>query len=136
MDFGNCEELVKHPKIVLAENRSKLVFNNPRRKKVRKILIDDCVIKEGIRCDYLLITEEDIEHFIELKGCDVEHALQQLSNSIEKVSASPFKTPKLSFIVCTRHPALTPKMQKYKFDFKKKYNCILITKGILCHFDI
>lgn len=136
MNFGKCEQLVKHSKIVLRENRSTMVFNNPGRKKVRKILIDDCVITNGSRCDFLLITDDSTEHFVELKGSDVEHALVQLVSTIKQTSTDPYNSMKLSFIVCTRHPALTPKIQKIKLTLKRKFNCLLITKGILCHFDI
>ena len=58
--FGDCESLVQIPRISLRENRSKIVFRNPRCQEVRKVQIDDCVIKKGRRCDYLLINEEDI----------------------------------------------------------------------------
>lgn len=136
MDYGDCVQTVNDKKIVLKQKRSKITFNNPNNKNVKKIEIDNCVITEGERCDYLIITDDNIEHYIELKGCDVEHALSQITTTIRKLTTPPHNHFKICFIVCTRHPALTPKIQKMKLDLKRKYNARLITKGRQCTFDI
>lgn len=59
-DFGQCEETRKDSKIVIKDagsknSRSKFRLENPDKTKVKIIKVDDCVIKEGKRCDYLVI---------------------------------------------------------------------------------
>ena len=61
----DCIEVVDFSKVVFAENRSKIVFENPNRTSVCKVLVDGCQITEGLRCDFLLV-EANNEHYIEL----------------------------------------------------------------------
>ena len=132
MNFGICEKVINHRLIVFKENRSKLVIENTKRKNVRRIEVDGCVLKEGLRCDYLMITENNTEYFIELKGGDVQHALSQLKTTINHISEDPKHGLKHCFIICTRHPALTPKIQRMKMELKRKFNSLLTIKGITC----
>lgn len=57
--------------------------NNENRKRVRHYKIDGCVIRDdSTRCDYLLINEDQrYAYLIELKGSDIEHALEQLETT-------------------------------------------------------
>ena len=68
-DFGDCEKIRKDPKIVITDpgsknNRSKFRLENSKKLAIRVIQVDDCVIKQGVRCDYLIIVP------IEQKSCD------------------------------------------------------------------
>jgi len=59
-DFGDCEKIRKDSKIVITDpgsgnNRSRFRLENPKKLKIRVIQVDDCVIKQGVRCDYLII---------------------------------------------------------------------------------
>ena len=56
--------------------------NNPSGAYVTHYKIDGTVIKEGNRCDYLLINEEKrMSYLIELKGSDLVKAVQQLETT-------------------------------------------------------
>ena len=60
-DFDDCEKIRINIKIVITDpgsgnNRSKFRLENPQKLEVRVIEVDDCVIKQGMRCDYLVIT--------------------------------------------------------------------------------
>lgn len=52
--------------------------------------IDGVIIKEGNRCDKLVLVQMDIpgnnwlEVFVELKGTDVNHAIEQLKATVDK----------------------------------------------------
>ena len=139
MNFGNCEEVRKDIKIVITDpgsrnNRSKFRLENPRSLKVRVIQVDDCVIKQGMRCDYLIIAPskdksfDSQEIYIELKGSDVKHAVEQIATTIQKLSPD-MSVSKLCFIASTRCPINSTQIQNLKKKFRKKYNAKLTIKN-------
>ena len=128
--FLDCETIIKNSNIPLKENRSEIVFENPKRLEVCVIKVDGCAITDGIRCDYALTAESVKEEFhIELKGCDVKHAFDQLEATIKKISSNPQNTPKLCFIISTRCPLSSIEIQGRQKKMKKKYNAKLIVKN-------
>lgn len=64
--------------IVFQEHRSKYQAHNPEGRVVCEIKIDGALITAGSRCDYGLWVEDGRLFLIELKGCDVNHACDQL----------------------------------------------------------
>ncbi len=133
--FGRCEEISNNSQIVLKEKHSKITFENASHKSIRIIKIDGCVIKEGLRCDYLVIPDTQIENYVELKGSDVSHAVKQLEQTISKVSEDRTKCEKYCFIISTRCPLLTTKIQNIKHIFKKQYNAKLVIKNLHCQHE-
>jgi hypothetical protein len=57
----------------------------------------------SIRCDYLHLANE-IEFYIELKGQNLEHALEQIKATILKLSSNPKKVAKISYIYVQEVP--------------------------------
>ncbi len=131
-DFGACEEVLTISKIPVQEPHCKcsMMFENPGRRRVRKIRVDDCAIKDGVRCDWLVIAQDGKEHFIELKGRDVRHAIEQLKASIPKLSADPKNSPKCSYIICTRCPLSGTDIQNYQKRFLKAFKSRLDVKTL------
>ena len=127
ISFGECEKIVRHPLIIVEEKRAKLIFRNSNRSRVRHIRIDDCVITVGPRCDYLLINQQGIEHYVELKGSDVRRAFQQIEETIKQVGVNTQQ--RKAFIISTSCPMHGTEIQQKQKDFKKKYH----TKLILMH---
>lgn len=115
--------------LVLQENKSKIVFENTRNQKLKVVEVDDCAIQDGLRCDHLVIEENSIEHFVELKGSDVQHAQKQLAESIKQLSIDPQKQSKNSYVVSTRAP-LTTEIQKIQKQFKRDYNSSFKVKNL------
>ena len=131
--FGDCEEVKEDKKIVITDpksknKRSKFCLENPEKKKIRVITVDDCVIKKGIRCDYLIILPDEKEIYLELKGKDVEHAVQQIEASMKQLK-SKLSSEKLCFVASTRCPIASPQIQNIKKKFKKNYNAQLYIKN-------
>ncbi len=120
--------MTRDTKIVLSENKSKMYFINSQRRTIQKITVEGCAITIGLRCDYLVICNRNIEHFVELKGSDVKHAIEQIEASIKKLSKSPTQKDKWSFVIYFHCPLTTTTVQKYKKIFKKKYNSSLIVE--------
>ncbi len=66
--FPDCETITTNPKILLRENRSEIVFENPKKLELCIIKVDGCAITDGIRCDYTLTANNVKEEFyIEFK---------------------------------------------------------------------
>jgi hypothetical protein len=133
-DFEGCETINIAPNIVVSDpgsrnNRSKFRLHNPKRASIKIVQIDDCAIKEGARCDYLLILPDGQELYIELKGSDVKHAVEQIARSIDLLACNCQSISKLCFIASTRCPINSTEIQNLKKKFRQKYNAQLIIKN-------
>ena len=99
--------------------------------------VDDNIIKEGRRCDKLVLVkrsargespEQWTEIFIELKGVDTKHAIAQLHETLKKsVFMHPSNDVIRARIVAQSFPSnkSDPTMEKAKQEFRKVYNCDL-----------
>ena len=128
-DFGKCESTVRNKRITLKEKRSTIIFVNEKRLAIRKVTVDGCVIRDGLRCDYLLIGNDAHEHYIELKGSDVKHAIKQIVATIKQISCAAKAHPKSCYISSTRCPLTGTDIQSEKLRFKKTYNARLVIKN-------
>ncbi len=110
-------------KIISASEKGKTFkIVNKSEKNFLKLLVDDCLIKNhDIRCDYLFLNcDDDIAYFLELKGRNINHAIEQLSNSIDliKPQFNSFKSIN-SYIVLSK--VNTPDVNSSKMiKFRKK----------------
>lgn len=82
-----------HSKFVSRENNCVHTANNPSGHYVRKFRIDgDIIPKQDTnteRCDYLLVNDiKKDSYYIELKGSDIEKAIDQIEKSILMVKDS------------------------------------------------
>ncbi len=124
-----CHEIRKDKRIVLQENKMQFIIDNSQRKAVEIIEVDHCQIKgHQIRCDYMAIINE-IEYYIELKGQDIKHAIEQIEATIKILSLNSKKLNKKSYIISARCPLTSTRIQKLKKDFKRKYNSHLHIKN-------
>jgi hypothetical protein len=136
--FPKCEECKTDTKIVLQENKSKITFLNPNRDSVLKLKVDGCAIEdaETLKCDYALVPSEKIEIYVELKGNDVYHAVDQIESTIKLISEDPKKIRKFCFVVSTRVPKQTTSIQQLQSQFKKKFNASFRIKNIQDECDL
>lgn len=133
-----CEKYRCDKKIVLQENKSKITFLNPNQDQILTIQVDGCVISdnETLRCDYALMPSDEIEIYVELKGSDIVHAVEQLESTIRLLSDNPKKIKKLCFVVSTRVPKQTPSIQQLQIQFKNKFNASFRVKNIQDEYDL
>ena len=70
--------------IKFEENKRKIIFLNSQRLPYERVDVDGCTINDGVRCDKLLLSaDEREERYVELKGTDVMHAIEQLEETIK-----------------------------------------------------
>ena len=130
MDLDKCSEKISHKNILIEEKKSsKIIFTNENSTEVTKVQVDGCLDIQGIKCDWLLIINEPyIEIYIELKGSDVEHAFNQIENTIKIVSKNYKTVLKYCYIITTRCPITSTQIQVKAKSFKKNYNAVLKVK--------
>lgn len=64
-------------------NSQEYRITNGSSKEFCKIRVDNCLIREGEKCDYLILDCQDkLAFFIELKGQDLKKAFTQIDSSI------------------------------------------------------
>ncbi len=124
-------------RIVLKDKKrkSELTIQNLKQVQVIKVKVDGCEITKGLRCDYLFLAN-DVEHFVELKGQDLNHAYKQLRSTIKQLSKSPKHQKKVSFIICTRSPMSAASIQNERVKFKRDFGSDLIVKSSPCTYSL
>ena len=86
--ISNCEKINPNPKIVINDpdgSKTELRLKNFKGIKVRIIRVDNCVIEDTIRCDYVIeipIDNIKVVLFVELRGKNVEHDIEKLEKTI------------------------------------------------------
>jgi hypothetical protein len=135
--ISKCEEIKSNPDIIINNSdggKSKLRLKNSKRIKVRIIRVDDCVIKDTTRCDYVVEIPMDsikVVLFVELKGKNVEHGIEQLEKTINHICFKDrynLVLKKRAYLMITKVKIPKSKVENFKEKFRNKYNCILITK--------
>jgi hypothetical protein len=133
--FGPCGNKTQDKIIVCKEKGKKFTGENINRKLILKVEVDGCLIKKEAKCDWLIIdTDGNIAHFIELKGKDIKHAIEQLSNTI-KIVSNPENSyigkkfdSKRAYVVISHFPKKGPALDNMKKELRKKYNTALVVK--------
>ena len=128
----NKVETCIHPttdsNIRFEENRRKIIFQNPEKRRYLRVDVDGCTLREGMRCDKLLLSaDEHEERYVELKGTDVKHAITQLESTIDKLGE--YDDDRHSYVICTNvAPVLTTDIQKKQKHFKQTYHSDLVIR--------
>lgn len=114
--------------IKFEEFNRKIIFLNPNKELYQKVQVDGCTIIDGVKCDKLLLSaDEHEERYVELKGTDVMHAIDQLEATILRLGE--FEDSRHSYVICTNvAPAFTTQIQKKQMLFKKRYKSELVVK--------
>lgn len=92
--------------------------------------IDGVAIREGQRCDkFITVLNEDsgVAVFLELKGCDISHAINQLESTIKNPLFRPFPSKEdktRARIISNRRvsSASRSELERAKIRFLRNYN--------------
>ena len=122
----DCKNETRFPRIVCEENRRKITFINSERKLISKIKVDGCQITDGLRCDYLL-TLENLENYVELKGHDLRHAFRQIIRTILLLGRE--NTSRHSYVISSRSPLSAAEIQHFRLKLRKNYQSDLVVKN-------
>ncbi|MCF0187314.1 MAG: hypothetical protein HUJ98_12605 [Bacteroidaceae bacterium] len=133
MEIGDNFKYTKDKLIVFEENARRIAFDNQDHKHCFRCTVDGGIITEGPRCDFLLIVSDinDVnnrnqEHYIELKGSDVLHAIDQLEATIKQIKHKKVDK-RCAYVVCKRvNKTIKTKIQISQAKFKNTYQCNLL----------
>lgn len=139
MDFKSCSEDSQHPFIVAKAEGRKFTIRNPRKKTIKKVLVDGCLIDDKRqRCDYLFEIGQ-VCHcviYLELKGADIEKAFNQLISTLKHLESRHQKLIRVCHIVASRVPRAIPKVYELKSKMVKKYRVQLFVHTNKADVDI
>jgi|GEM_PF-353223 len=116
--------------------RQKLTIKNDQRFKFKKIIVDGCVITEQNspgekKCDFLLSIPDHPncnEYYIELKGSDIKHAVEQIYSTIQKLSSVKSMQMKKGYIICNKSPMSSTHIQKIQKQAREQFNLVLVVR--------
>lgn len=132
IQLNNCSTVSNNKIVTASENGRTFKIDNGIGYTIEKVKVDGCLIQNqnGIKsCDYFFeITHQQNKQvvvYLELKGCDIKKALQQLESALNKFSSqhSSFSN-KRCCIVASRVPKADSTTQNLKYTFAKKYGII------------
>lgn len=123
-----CIKVTAESFIRFAEKRSVIRFHNKNQLPYKRVQVDGCALTQGQRCDHLLCSaDEQEERFVELKGSDVPHAIEQLKATI--IQLGEHADNRHSYVVCTKvAPQITTRIQRAKVEFQKVFRSELQVK--------
>ncbi|MCL6754171.1 hypothetical protein KBT16_25620 [Nostoc sp. CCCryo 231-06] len=83
---SECTEYCDNRRTIVVRdsgNSQEYRVTNSSSKEFCKIRVDNCLIREGEKCDYLILDCQDkLAFFVELKGQDLKKAFTQIDSSI------------------------------------------------------
>ncbi len=124
-------------KVSVSENGKRYLLATNGKEESVVYAVDGDIVKEGLKCDKLVLVkrsakdmkpEQWTEAFVELKGVDTNHAIDQLRQTLKKaIFKHPSNDDVRARIVAQSFPSnkSNPTMEKAKQEFRKDYNCDL-----------
>jgi hypothetical protein len=127
--IDSCNSASQHKIVSVSENKRKFTVNNKSLFTINKVTVDDCYMREGVKkCDFLFeIIDEELKEvfYVELKGSDISHGIQQLEATLKHCLSLHKNVPRSCYIVASRVPKASTSTQKSKKEFKRKHSVML-----------
>jgi len=130
LNYEHCSEITKQPQLPLDDKGAKLTINNPDRIPLNKITVDGCLITDHrSRCDFIVeIPSTNRAIFVELKGCDVDKAIKQISATIGHTKSRFGQHKKTACIASSRVPKNDSRIDRLRKKLFKEHSALLETK--------
>ena len=122
--ISTCNELRTDKIVVIKENKRVFRIKNSSDFNINTVTVDGCYITTGLKCDFLfeIINNEEIEKvfYVELKGSDVAHGIQQLEATLRHCLSEHKSFSRECYIVASRVPKSSTSSQNQKKEFRRK----------------
>lgn len=113
-------------KIKVAENGKQAIFINHERKVFYIVRVDGSLLKNQVASDFVVSKEDVGDVVIELKGMDVDHAVEQVLATAQHWSENGYRNGAIAgLIVCSRKPSFDTKVQRFALKFAKQFKAPL-----------
>lgn len=132
--FDTTDSLVK----VSGEHGRKVVVRNPGNEKYKRSQVDGCLVNNMTAADWVISKISVGDVIIELKGKDVNHAVDQVKKTIDYWVSNKMVNGRISsLIVCSEYPRFDTRIQRARDFLAKKYSAPLhvVTKNMEFEFD-
>lgn len=115
---------------------STLMLHNPQRLAVTTLEPEQFFPPGEQNCDYVFrVPDKPLDLYVELKGSNLPHALDQLTNTLRLLP--PSTIPKECVVVVRRSPPNgDTQTQQRKLAFERRHKCKLITKTQHCDYHL
>ena len=126
-----CNKLTKDKIRVLEEKSRKLIINNSSLASFNAFKVDGCYKTTGNKCDYLVEITDKLNvvtkvYYVELKGCRLSDALEQLLETINYCLSIHSEKNKIAIAILSRVPQITTGIQAYQKKMKNMgIECII-----------
>lgn len=105
------------------------VFSNEERHDFNLVKFDGCVVVNRVACDWIVEKSAVGRVAVELKGCDVDHAAEQIAEALRYLRESGLnELPVAGLIVCSRYPRVDTKVQRLKQRLARDFRAPLTVK--------
>lgn len=134
----SCVVETKQSNIKVGENGRQAIIRNQKNELFSKAKVDGCLLKNKTSSDYVVSKPKVGDVVIELKGCDVDHAVEQVKSTMDFWVKNGFNNGLFSaLIVCTRYPKVDTKIQRAKLALAKIHKSPLhiVTQNLEYDFD-
>ncbi|WP_306393237.1 hypothetical protein [Telluria beijingensis] len=122
-DLTAFAKSIKHSKIKIEENGRKAIFLNATKETFHLVQVDGALLKNVVASDFVLAKLKVGDLVIELKGMDVDHAVEQVFETASYWRDKNYRQGGIAaLIVSSRVPAFNTKIAKYAARFKKSFN--------------
>lgn len=130
----NCTSQSSVSRIKVEENGKQAVIKNPGNEVFFLTKVDGCLAKNQVASDWAISKPEKKDIVaIELKGCDVDHAVDQIKGTLRMLRKdSNNKGRSAGLIVCARYPRIDTKIQRAKQALANEFKAPL---HIVCRND-
>lgn len=130
MKSTKCARFTTDSKIKLSEPKSQTaIIDNKDKFEFIAIRFDGCIVCNKLACDWIVIGPNEYYLAVELKGCDVDHAVEQIEATFAYLDTTD-EMPKgrAGLIVCSRYPRTDTKVQRLKLRLAKRFSASLHVK--------
>ena len=127
-ELATCAKKTNDSKIKLSEKKSKshVVFLNLERETYFVIRVDGCVVRNEVASDFALSKLGIGEIIVELKGMDVDHAVEQIMATSKMWKEKKYISGKIAgLVICTRKPSFDTKVARFASKFMKEFKAPL-----------
>lgn len=134
----DCYTITRSSKIKVEEKGRSATFLNPNKVRFSKVELDGCLIQNEVTCDWLIIRNDTDNILVELKGTDVEHALEQIEAAFHYLEQNDLLGSRnAALIVCRkRHPSFNSKLQKAQDRLSRRYKAPLHVVTVNREYDV
>ncbi len=122
-----CVTINNNSNVKISEPRStSAVFSNKDRHQFKLIRFDGCIKNGETACDWIVEKDAIGRLAVELKGSDVDHAVEQIEAGLEYLrTVGMIDLPVAGLVICTRYPSVDTKVQRLSLRMAKKFGAPL-----------